>query len=565
MVDLNATQGSMTAGYDGPYGLNPANPTNGNDGVAQTDTLRASFAQGAGTIGTWWASDLGTAEYVDHMTVYAPNNAAYGWQAGIQVQGSADGSAWTSIPVIETIDTGSYAEGFSPGGDRDRYTYTFVDTEHYRHWRLRWSNTTGGFQFHPYLGFSAWLINEGSAPDPGPPTVLPPWNPPGPAGPIIEIYVRDVNADRWGTATWGEPSIWSGAGWQPITAESVVADIRWGTDQPERGILARSAADVWVVQTYDPDRILDPSNEASPFWPDVTPGTPIRVNHREVTLRTGVIETAEYGDADHFGRIRATNARTTLQAIVPEASSLADNMYERARDAITAAGVAVTVTADGHDPAVAAQREGEYTAWDHIDDAAMQRLYFTWFDRHNAVRFRPWGAPLERGRVVLDSQLVDIRVTTDDAGRFSVVRVRNAADDDTIERAVTPTPRYGRRIHERSDPTYNEEDWAAAVLADRAIPAHLFRPGVIRPLTADDVEYIGTLEGMELVGVTTADRAIEGRLVGGRIRVTWGRQDEPAWRFTLYLASATGSYLVADFTGEPLVDDDDPDEYLTPG
>lgn len=564
MVDLNETQGTMTSGYAGPYGVNPSNPTNGNDGLAQTDTIRNSFVQGAGAIECYWITDLGSPEWVDYMTVYGPNNAAVDWATGIGVQGSDDGSSWESIPTVEVVDTGSYAEGFSGGGDRARHTYTLVDPTQHRYWRLRWTYTSGTFMFHIGLGFSAWLINEGAEPVEPPPTVLPPWNPPGPAGPIIEIYVRDVIADRWGTALWGE-SIWSGAGWQPITAESVVADIRWGTDQPDLGILAKSAADVWTVQTYDPDRILDPSNEASPFWPDVTPGTPIRVNHREVTLRTGIIETVEYDDADHFGRIRATNAITTMQAKVPEDTILSDQVYDRIAEAIAAAGIDVTLSADVHDATLAPQREGEFTVWDHVLDSSHQRPRFPWIDRHGNLRLRRWGSPLERGRVVHDTQLVDIRVTADDAGRFSVVRVRNADDTATIERAVTPTPRYGRRVHSRTDPTIDPDDWAAMVLADRAIPALVYRPGVIRPLTADDVEYLGTLEGLELVGITTSDRAIEGKLVGGRIRVTWGRQDEPAWRFTLYLASATGSYLVADYTGEPLVDDDDTDEYLTPG
>ena len=80
------------------------------------------------------------------------------------------------------------------------------------------------------------LYGPGGPPPPDPED--PGYTPPLPARAILEIYVHDEDATRWGTATWadgpatGTDGIWSGAGWQDVTPQGVNAHIIMGRPSP---------------------------------------------------------------------------------------------------------------------------------------------------------------------------------------------------------------------------------------------------------------------------------------------------------------------------------------------
>lgn len=392
----------------------------------------------------------------------------------------------------------------------------------------------------------------------------PEYEAPAPGRALLEIWTSDPDGDRWDSALWGTAT-WADAGWQDVTPQGVDADVSWGTQEPEAGILSRPVAGLWTIRTYDPDRYLDPAYDQSPYRTELVPGLPIRVSHRSLVLRTGIVERIEYEYRDDTGVIRATDAIAGLRGIVPDASALGDTLYDRAEDAIAAAGLGVQVVRNVDDPTLSAEPDGELSAWEHILNAAEERLYLPWITRANALTFRSWAVPLERGRVLSAPELVDLLVISDDDSRYSVVR---ALDDDgvtTTERAYTPTPAYGKRVYSRTRTTVDSEDWCATVLAERAVPALVYRPGEIRPLTADRVDYFGTIEVGELVTVTTPEiPAISGRVVGGRFRVRWFA-DAPQWRFAFALAATQTTSLVHDVTGVPLSSDADPTDLLIAG
>lgn len=82
---------------------------------------------------------------------------------------------------------------------------------------------TAGGSIPAGWGFQVIIVYGPAGPG-EPPPVDPGYEPPDPGRAILEIYVHDEDATRWGTATWsadliptGTEGIWSGAGWQDVT------------------------------------------------------------------------------------------------------------------------------------------------------------------------------------------------------------------------------------------------------------------------------------------------------------------------------------------------------------
>ncbi len=396
---------------------------------------------------------------------------------------------------------------------------------------------------------------------------------PGPSNAVIEIYVAAANSARWGVALWGE-DLWSSAGWVDVTPQSVEAVVRWGSHQPERGILAETEAGSWRVDTYDPERLLDPGNLDSPYATDLRAGLPIRIRHRGTIVRQGICETIAYFHKDKQGGIRATdNVSTMARTPVPDDSILSDTLRARARDVIAAAGLSITVEPDppSGDPALAPRLEGVTSVWRHVSDAAEQTLHLAYVDRYGTLRFRAWASPYDRGRFVDGTNLIDLGTIVQTAGLYSVIQARDEITELIEERRITPPPQYGRVTYTRDELTPDAGAWAAAVLADRALQGLQWVPGEIYPITANDVEYFALLESMEQLEVFHEDGvppvAITGNIIGGEFRVLSKRESEALWRFTLELAqtgTAETSPLVDDVDGEFLLNEAS-DAYLYPG
>jgi hypothetical protein len=384
---------------------------------------------------------------------------------------------------------------------------------------------------------------------------------PEPGAAILEIYASDPGSPKWDVALW-DVDAWSEAAWQDVTPQGIDVDIRWGSPSPEAGILTETEAATWLVNTYDPDRLMDPGNAESPYAGDIKSGLPIRLRHLETVIRQGVCETIAYYHAQDRGAIRATDNLSKLaRTMVPSDSVLSNTLRARARDAIAAAGLATTVEPDppSGDPALAPRLTGDRSVWRHIHDAGEQVLHIPYVDRLGTLRFREWSAPYDRGRSVDSTQLIDLGVIVQTRGLYSVVQVRNLVGegDDIIERSLTPTPSYGKVTYLRNDATPDSDAWADAVLADRGLQTLQYIPGDIYPLTADAVGYFATLEAIERFGVShpQADPAvgITGIIVGGSIYVRGKRDSAAQWRFSLELAQTATA---------PLYDDTDPGEFL---
>jgi hypothetical protein len=323
------------------------------------------------------------------------------------------------------------------------------------------------------------------------------------------------------------------------------------------------------VDIYDPDRILDPSNLESPYYGELKPGLPIRLSHISrdaddlliggMVVRQGIVESIGHSFMEPRvsgrGYIRATDKQALLsQADVPSDTTLSDTLYARARDAIAAAGLTVTVLDDPPtgDVSLAPWVTGtEWTAWQWIADAAQQVLHIPYIDRLGNLGFRAWAVPLNEGKSIELADLIDLQVISDYDGQYSVVEAQPVGGGALESAVLTPPPAYGKRVYRRTEDTPNAEDWAQAVLADRALPSLRWLPGQIYPLSAAKVRYWALLEAVELVDIAGLTDAL---IVGGEIRVTAKRDDAADWRFRFEAAQTAEQPLY--------VDGSDPPEYL---
>jgi hypothetical protein len=440
------------------------------------------------------------------------------------------------------------------------------------------SSASGTYSPDMTIPNSQWVATGavfagGAAPTPDPVVDIP-YDPPEPAGALLEIYATEAGAARWDEATWDD-DVWAASAWQDVTPQGITVGIQWGATRPELGILADTEAGAWDVAFYDPERLLDPANASSPYASDLRPGLPIRLSHRGVIIARAQADIIGHSHIDDRGSIRASdNIATLALADVPSDTELPDTLRARARAAIAAAGIAVPVEPDppSGDPDLAPWVETEWTAWEWIAEGARQVLHMPFIDRLGTLRFRDYRAPLSRGRSFSSTELGNLLSLIQVQGQLSIVRARQTDADggDLIERRLTPLPRWGARMHVRDDPTPDAEDWAEAVLADRSLSGLRWVPGDLIPADADSVEALATIEPLELVSIVYAEAdppvIVNGRVLGGTIRVTGKRDAAAVWRFRYETAQAPTSPLIADDT-DPLAFllTETGDGYLYPG
>jgi hypothetical protein len=418
-------------------------------------------------------------------------------------------------------------------------------------------------------------------PDPGPGPEPPPYEAPEPGQAIVEIYVVDPDGYRWDVAEWDEAT-WSDSDWVSITEYCIYAELTWGTDRPDAGILADQVAGLWVIETHDPDRVLDPGNAESPFYPQLLPDLPIRINHNSRTVRTGVVATIMYYHGDEGGRINATDTvSSAARAQVPPGTELSDTFFERAQEAINESGLQTWVHFPASDlmdrPLAPVDPDTRRSAWKVIQDAARELLAVPWVDRDGSIRVTEWDADTDRGLVIPSSLMLadpgpGLLTWVSHDGLYSVVRATDEADVLHESRAV-PLPAYGERVYERQEPTIDALAWTARVLADRKAAILRHRPGTVRPLTSTQNDALVDMELMDLVTIdypeTDPPITVRGRVLGVKLRVTDRTKRLPAvltrWDWTLLTTVVPSAPLVAD--DDPLVfltNDDDPTDYLYP-
>jgi hypothetical protein len=415
--------------------------------------------------------------------------------------------------------------------------------------------------------------------DVDPPEPPPEYESPEPGQAIVEIYVDDPDGYRWDVAQWDEAT-WAEAAWVSITEWCIFADVTWGADRPDAGILADQVAGNWVIETHDPDRVLDPANDESPFYPHLVPELPIRINHNSRTVRTGQVSIITYSHEREGGRISASDAVSrTSRADVPPGTALGDTFFERVTDAINGAGIDLWVAFPSGElmdrPLASADIDARRSVWQRISEAARELLAVPWVDRDGHIRVTEWDQDTDRGLVIGSDQMVDLTPWVSHDGLYSVVRALDSDEVTIAEAAAAPLPPYGERVYERTEPTIDAVDWVTRVLADRQGAVLRYRPGTIRAWTAAQNDALVDMELMDVITLSypETDPPIEvrARVLGARVRVTDRTKRYPAvltrWEWTLLTTLVPSVPLIADGEADLtyLVSDEDGTTYLYPG
>ena len=264
---------------------------------------------------------------------------------------------------------------------------------------------------------------------------------------------------------------WTAAGWVTSRPWSISADVTFGATRAESGILHSQEPASWDVETWDPNRVLDPSNPDSVFYPQLVAGLPIRLSTGGLIIRTGQVDRLWYSHKGKGGRISASDAISRLANVkVPEDTILSDSgPRTRAIEAIEAAGfdadMAGFAMIDG-DPSLSPAPSGDFSAWAVIERAAREILAIVYVDKDDRLRWRSWTNPLSRGTEVASPELVDLTTWTGSEGLYSVVKVldrqplsswsggrprcRPMASGPTSARTRRSTARHGRRPYWRT-------------------------------------------------------------------------------------------------------------------
>ncbi len=353
----------------------------------------------------------------------------------------------------------------------------------------------------------------------------------------VELYANPPGGARWGEALWGVDT-WATAGWQDVTPLSVTGTISWGVRNPELGMLAMPDADTWGLTLHDPDRLLDPGNPNAAYYGDLKAGLPIRISHRGVVVRTGIVESIGHHFANHGGYIRATSVQARMvKADVPVGSApLPDTLYARARAAIAVAGLNILVYGLGKPglwddpPLMPLVLTQDRSVWAIITEAALGCLQMPYIDRFGSLRFRAWDNILDRGTTLTTAEMVDLSAISTDTGLYSKVEVLEAAGTNYQTRATTPPPDYGIVTYRRSVPTVDAGNWAARVLADRTDAGIRWIPGDIHTDDAERLEHLLITDMLERV-VIDADTPLAGAMVvvGGEVTVSGGTTNKGRW------------------------------------
>ena len=357
----------------------------------------------------------------------------------------------------------------------------------------------------------------------------------------VEIYGALPGSAKWDEAVWDQ-STWSVFGWMDVTPQSMVARVTWGADDPT-GVLTIPAAGAWLINTYDPQRLLDPSNGKSPYSTSIRPGKPIRITYIDATstrkiVRQGLIDEIDYDIATKIGTLRGTDmVQLMVNAVLPAGQTgVPTTLRARAAFLINKAGLAAlvpveAVPAGDTDPTVGPAIATEASVWSHILTAALDALYAVWMDRAGVLRFRSFGNPNDAGFQAGGADGIPISTLKTQGslqGVYTHIIAFNASAP-TVPVSVSDATKislYGDIPLKRDAPVPDAPTWVASVLADRSGSSLQYEPGTLYPQTEDDLESIlnlGMVDIAHLV-VESTDPTVDvaARVLGGTITADTG-------------------------------------------
>jgi hypothetical protein len=322
----------------------------------------------------------------------------------------------------------------------------------------------------------------------------------------IEIFGPPPGALRWGSedALWGGvAALWVAIDWQNVTPQSMNARVSWGADTVQ-GVLSIPAAGDWSVTTYDPERLLDPSNNESPFASALHPGNPVRLRFVAIgnpslsrVIRQGKIDTIGFNLDTLQGNLRATDGVAGLvSARIPAGTTGAPTtLRAMARWAVAKAGLSTVVESDPvdsetslplPDPPIGAGLTDEASVWQWLLTGALDCLHAVWMDNNAVLRFRSFGSPRDLGLALGGAAGIafdDLDTESSLQGVYSrVIAFDDGAPTTPISKKDEQSfSIFGDAFFQRDRVVPDGDFWATAVLADRSRADLTYRVGTLRP------------------------------------------------------------------------------------
>lgn len=353
----------------------------------------------------------------------------------------------------------------------------------------------------------------------------------------VEIFGPDSNAARWDQASW-DNATWVELGWRDVTPQAMVVKVGWGADDPA-GVLTTPAAGAWDITTYDPDRILDPTNGSSPYAASLRPGRPMRVSYWDGTtlwpVRAGLIDEVEYDLKAKTGAMRGTDltpllVHATLEGVESD-PGLPDTLRARARWLVARAGLGLLVPvepdpAEIADPPVGPLSDDKLSCWSLIGTSAYDCLHAVWIDRHGILRFRSFAEAVGNGFTIGGDDGIPLASLTAQSSIAEVHNVIRAFDITAPDVPVIAADNISQQLYgiiplTREKPVPLADQWVASVLADRSGASLQYKTGTIYPRTHDELMAVLELEMMDAVTIVADDLtpplSLAARCLGARI------------------------------------------------
>jgi hypothetical protein len=364
--------------------------------------------------------------------------------------------------------------------------------------------------------------------------------------------------------------------WTDIACQVVSARSSWGT-QKSVGILSQANPGTLELEIYDPDRLLDPSNSAGPYYGILLPWLWVRLvfdnGVKRIVIKSGYADSITHTISTKMGSIRINDWLTLLANMGYPNEFLAQDtllqystLHTFTTGILSAAwsptfvlgggtagspvSLPVTVEAettpipiDVYTHTISLGQVGP-AVWGWITERSIAALYYAYMDAANVIHFRDSTYGHQPGIALGVSGPLPLDLITQiDASGVSnsiYVVVGSAAAvwggfDNESKRSAFQwgVKQYtSPRIPPKPPGLYTANEWAVLVRNDRNQPAFEALPVRIWPASVAEFEQLLGLEAMQLVVMqfdsVTPPISIYGRAIGQVVNV-----DDDGWSVEL--------------------------------
>lgn len=364
--------------------------------------------------------------------------------------------------------------------------------------------------------------------------------------------------------------------WTDIACQVVSARSSWGT-QKSAGILSQADPGTLELEIYDPDRLLDPTNTASPYYLMLRPWLWIRLvfdnGVKRIVIKSGYVDSLVHTVSTKMGSIRANDWITLLaNAGYPNEFLAQDTLLQYSTLHTFAVGIlnaawsptfVVGGGSGGSPVSLPVTVETETTpvpidvythtvslgsvgpaVWSWITERSIAALYYAYMDAANVIHFRDSTYGHQPGIALGVSGPLPLdfigAIDAQGVANSVYVVVGNAAAvwagyDDQSKRSVFQwgVKQYtSPRIPAKPPGLYSAQEWGKLVRDDRNQPAFQALPVRIWPASVAEFEKLLGIEGMQLILMqfdsVTPQISLFGRAIGQVVNV-----DDDGWSVEL--------------------------------